>query len=67
MCLCLLQVYAVEMSDMADQARAIVHQNGYEEVIEVIHSKMEEVKLPEHVDLIISEWMGTFLLVSGPE
>ena len=32
-------------------------------MIEVIQSKVEEVKLPEEVDFIVSEWMGTFLLV----
>ena len=36
---------------------------GLEEQITLIRGKMEEVTLPvEHVDVIISEWMGYFLL-----
>ena len=31
-------------------------------VIEIINKKVEEVELPEKVDIIISEWMGYFLL-----
>lgn len=30
--------------------------------IEVIHGKVEDIELPEKVDLIISEWMGFYLL-----
>ena len=33
-----------------------------ENVIEVIQSTVEEIELPEKVDVIISEWMGYFLL-----
>ena len=49
---------------MAEHARAVVHSNGLSEQIEVIQSKAEQLSLPEKVDLIISEWMGTLLLVS---
>jgi hypothetical protein len=31
-------------------------------VITIIRGKMEEVELPEKVDIIVSEWMGYFLL-----
>lgn len=34
----------------------------YNVVIEIINKKVEEVELPEKVDIIISEWMGYFLL-----
>lgn len=61
----LLQVYAVEACQMARHAAAVVQRNGLCERIEVIQSKAEELDLPEKVDLIISEWMGTLLLVSG--
>ena len=30
--------------------------------VEVIHGKIEEIELPEKVDVIISEWMGFYLL-----
>lgn len=56
-------VYAVDMSDMAYQAIDIVRQNGFENKITVYKSTAEEVELPvEKVDIIISEWMGYFLL-----
>jgi len=38
-------------------------ENGFENVIEIIQGKVEEVELPvKEVDIIISEWMGYFLL-----
>ncbi|WOK95691.1 putative protein arginine N-methyltransferase 1 [Canna indica] len=56
-------VYAVECSLMADMAKEIVERNGYSNVITVIKGKIEEIELPvAHVDVIISEWMGYFLL-----
>ena len=57
------QVYAVETSDIADQAEAVINHNGFSSKIEVIKEKLEEVDLPEKMDVIISEWMGTMLLV----
>ncbi|CAL5186368.1 unnamed protein product [Lathyrus oleraceus] len=56
-------VYAVECSDMADMAKQIVETNGYSKVITVLKGKIEELELPvPKVDIIISEWMGYFLL-----
>ncbi|KAG9308854.1 S-adenosyl-L-methionine-dependent methyltransferase [Chiua virens] len=58
-------VYAVDASNIAEKAGKIVQQNGLENVITVIHGKVEEITLPdgvEHVDIIISEWMGYALL-----
>ncbi|KAL1318808.1 hypothetical protein HN51_071098 [Arachis hypogaea] len=56
-------VYAVECSDMADMAKQIVETNGYSNVVTVLKGKIEEIELPvEKVDIIISEWMGYFLL-----
>ncbi|GAB5354625.1 hypothetical protein AAMO2058_000134900 [Amorphochlora amoebiformis] len=55
-------VYAVDASDMAKYAERIAKANGAEGVIKVIKGKMEEVDLPEGVDVIISEWMGYFLV-----
>ncbi|PON56910.1 Protein arginine N-methyltransferase [Parasponia andersonii] len=56
------KVYAVEATKMAEHARALIKANNLEDVIEVIESNVEEVTLPEKVDVIISEWMGYFLL-----
>ncbi|KAH0710107.1 hypothetical protein KY284_011534 [Solanum tuberosum] len=56
-------VYAIECSSMADMAQEIVKLNGFSDVITVIKGKVEEIDLPvPQVDIIISEWMGYFLL-----
>ena len=52
------KVYAVEATYMAKHARALIKANGLDGVIEVLQSTVEEVELPEKVDVIISEWMG---------
>ncbi|CAL5438101.1 unnamed protein product [Camellia sinensis] len=58
-------VYAshVECSHMADMAQEIVKVNGFSDVITVLKGKIEEIELPiAQVDIIVSEWMGYFLL-----
>ena len=42
--------------------QALVQSNGLSDVIEVIQSSAEDLELPCQVDIIISEWMGYFLL-----
>jgi hypothetical protein len=57
------KVYAIECSSIVEQARAIIADNGFSDTIEVIRGKMEDITLPtDYVDIIISEWMGYFLL-----
>ena len=48
---------------MAEQATKLVEHNGLSDVVKVMQSRAEELKLPDKVDLIVSEWMGTLLLV----
>ncbi|KAJ9106082.1 hypothetical protein QFC21_001221 [Naganishia friedmannii] len=56
-------VYAIEASGFANKARQNIKNNGLEGVITVIQGKVEEIQLPvQHVDVIISEWMGYMLL-----
>ncbi|MES1920870.1 Protein arginine N-methyltransferase 1 [Bonamia ostreae] len=56
-------VYAIEMADIAKFAKRIVKENNYDDKITIIQGKVEEVALPvQKVDIIISEWMGYFLL-----
>jgi len=56
-------VYAVDMSDIVIQAKQIVLDNKFSDKITCIQGKIEDVQLPvEKVDIIISEWMGYFLL-----
>ncbi|KAK5647448.1 hypothetical protein RI129_002340 [Pyrocoelia pectoralis] len=61
------RVYAVEASDIYQVAEEIVKENQCEDRIEVIHNNVENVLLPEDgkVDIIVSEWMGHFLLHEG--
>lgn len=57
------KVYAVECSNIVQQAREIVKDNKLDDIVEVLQGKMEDITLPvEKVDIIISEWMGYFLL-----
>ncbi|KAK6151785.1 hypothetical protein DH2020_014420 [Rehmannia glutinosa] len=56
------KVYAVEATKMAEHARELVRANKLQNLVEVIEGSMEDVTLPEKVDVIISEWMGYFLL-----
>jgi histone-arginine methyltransferase CARM1 len=55
-------VYAVEASESAKIASILATNNGYQDKITVIKGKLEEINLPEKVDIIISEPIG-FLLV----
>ncbi len=56
-------VYAIENAEIALFAQEIMKKNGLEDKITVLKGKVEEVVLPvEKVDIIISEWMGYFLL-----
>jgi protein arginine N-methyltransferase 1 len=56
-------VYAIENAEIALFAREIIKRNGFEDKITVIKGKMEEITMPvPKVDIIISEWMGYFLL-----
>ncbi|CAA2960036.1 probable arginine N-methyltransferase [Olea europaea subsp. europaea] len=53
----------VECSSMADMAEEIVKLNNFSNVITVLKGKVEEIELPvAQVDIIISEWMGYFLV-----
>lgn len=55
-------VFAVEASEMAQHTGQLVVQNGFADIITVFQQKVEDVVLPEKVDVLVSEWMGTCLL-----
>ena len=57
-----MKVYAVEGSSIAKHAEQLVKANKVDGVIKVISGKIEEIELPEKVDMIISEPMGYMLL-----
>eukprot|EP00820_Chromera_velia_P001322 Cvel_15164.t1-p1 / transcript=Cvel_15164.t1 / gene=Cvel_15164 / organism=Chromera_velia_CCMP2878 / gene_product=Probable protein arginine N-methyltransferase, putative / transcript_product=Probable protein arginine N-methyltransferase, putative / location=Cvel_scaffold1108:487-3648(-) / protein_length=332 / sequence_SO=supercontig / SO=protein_coding / is_pseudo=false len=57
------KVIGIECSEIVDVARKLVAHNGLADVIEFVQGKAEEVELPvDKVDIIVSEWMGYFLL-----
>lgn len=55
------KVYAIEASNMAKHAKELIAHNKLSNVIEVKYGKVEEIELPEKVDIIISEPMGYML------
>lgn len=56
-------VIGVDMSTIIEKAKEIVEVNGMSDKITLLQGKMEDVQLPfPKVDIIISEWMGYFLL-----
>ncbi|KAL3881624.1 hypothetical protein ACJMK2_028040 [Sinanodonta woodiana] len=56
-------VIAVDRSDIIYQAMDIVRENSLSDKITLIKGRLEDIELPvEKVDIIISEWMGYFLL-----
>ena len=56
-------VYAVDCSSIIHRASMIVRDNGMSDRITLMQGKMEDIVLPvPHVDVIVSEWMGYFLL-----
>ncbi|XP_046852864.1 protein arginine N-methyltransferase 1-like [Xenia sp. Carnegie-2017] len=58
------KVYAIEASRTALIARNVVRQNNLQHIIEVFSCPVEDFMLPnsQKVDVIISEWMGFYLL-----
>lgn len=62
------RVYAVEASQVANIASRIVEENDVADIVQVSHCKIEDFTLPANetkVDIIISEWMGFYLLHEG--
>merc|ERR1719432_306406 len=59
-------VVGVDCSDIIYQAMDIVRENGLENKVTLVKGRLEETTLPyEKFDVIVSEWMGYFLLFEG--
>jgi len=57
------KVIGLECAHIADKAKIIMELNNCDDVVQIIKGKVEEVELPvDKVDIIVSEWMGYFLL-----
>lgn len=59
------KVYAVEPNNIAKVAELIIRENKLNDIIQVFHSSIEDAELPSKVDIIVSEWMGFYLLHEG--
>jgi len=65
------KVVGVDMSSIAHQAMDIVMENGLENKVTVVKGRLEDTDLKaktggtEKFDVLISEWMGYFLLFEG--
>lgn len=59
------KVYALDQSEIVFHAMDIIRENNLHETIQVIKGRLENTELEEKVDVIISEWMGYFLLFEG--
>ncbi len=53
-------MYGIEASEMAERAQEAARRNNL--AVTVLHGRAETVELPEKVDVIVSEWMGTLLI-----
>jgi type I protein arginine methyltransferase len=62
------KVFSVEASNLALLSAKIIEENGFSDTIEVVNCKIEDFRLPNnlsYVDIIISEFMGFYLLHEG--
>ncbi|XP_075992702.1 arginine methyltransferase 3 [Anticarsia gemmatalis] len=59
------KVYALDQSEIIYHAIDIIRENNLHEVIKTVKGRLEDTKLDEKVDIIVSEWMGYFLLFEG--
>src|SRR5712675_2106908 len=59
------RVYAIEETDVALVAEAVVKSNGYADRISVIRTNSGQLRLPERADVLIAEVVGHFLFEEG--
>uniref|UniRef100_A0A336LS43 type I protein arginine methyltransferase n=1 Tax=Culicoides sonorensis TaxID=179676 RepID=A0A336LS43_CULSO len=62
------KVFAVEASNVAKLSEKIIAANKLDHIITVFNGKVEDFQLPndiKNVDIIVSEWMGFYLLHEG--
>lgn len=59
------KVYALDQSEVIYHAMDIIRENDLQNTIKTIKGRLENTNLEEKVDIIVSEWMGYFLLFEG--
>lgn len=59
-------VWAVDQSDIVYRAMDIVRENNLDKIVHPVRGRLEDGEMPfDKVDIIVSEWMGYFLLFEG--
>jgi precorrin-6B methylase 2 len=56
------RVYLVEQEDIIALAEENVRANGLADVVQCVHGRVEDIEIPEKVDVIVSALTGNFLL-----
>ena len=59
------RVYAIDDGGMAEPARAIARENGFEDRIHVIYGFSQHVDLPERADVLVTDQIGHFGFDAG--
>ena len=59
------RVYAIEASGIANVARALYADNGFQDRITLLEGRSTEIELPERADILVSELIGTEALEEG--
>src|SRR5687768_858689 len=59
------RVYAIERDPIAALGRKIAHANGYDSRVSFIRDDATRVRLPEPVDVVVSDLIGHFAFDSG--
>ncbi|CAG9836155.1 unnamed protein product [Diabrotica balteata] len=60
------QVYGIDQSEVIYKAMDIIRENKLQDQVHLIKGQLEKLNLPvEKVDILVSEWMGYFLLFEG--
>ncbi|MEM9157775.1 MAG: 50S ribosomal protein L11 methyltransferase [Verrucomicrobiota bacterium] len=57
------EVYAIDQATIAEVAKELIRQNGYDKTIDVINANATDFQLAEPVDILISEWLGHLAFV----
>src|SRR4029079_11636152 len=55
------RVYLVEPESIVQIAKEVAEANGFADRMVVLEGKIEEIELPEHVDIIVSAFTGNLL------
>jgi SAM-dependent methyltransferase len=59
------RVYLVEPEPVVQMARLVARANGLEDRIRILEGRIEDVQIPEQVDVIVSVFTGNLLFTEG--